>query len=288
MIALVVGLAATAHADPRTDAEAALRAHLASFATDPLTPAMAASNKAYVDSTASDGEDVRNWGTYLVGNYVGDPAFKLAAPTLVVDPSGHAAWFYLRATFKYREVVGEGITAWAKPVEVRLTGVLVDDGGWKVARIAYATAMPDKDMIAHAGYQDPPLAPASGSPRHTGDAAIAQVVDGWFKGRGGAGFVAGAGTGDLAANGTAPAELAANRAAALKLAKAWDRLKLAPTEVDATAFGGLGFVRVTVRLPVKPTRPAAKGPHAAELTLFAVVVDEGGTWKWRALDWTAR
>ena len=224
----------------------------------------------------------------LVGNYYGEPSLKLTAPILVVGPTGHEAWFHTRATFKYKEYTGEGITGWARPADVRITGVLVDDGGWKVARIAYVTPRPDKDLVASAGYQDPPLTPASGPPRHSGDEAIARAVDGWFKAQGGAGFVASAGAGDLAASGTAPAELGASRAAALKLAKAWDRLKLGATEIDATALGSLAFVRGTVRRPVKTPKAATKGPLAAPLTLFAVVVDEGGAWKWRSLAWTGR
>jgi len=285
-----------ARADARADVEAAVRAHLKTFGAaetaatnesvtrggaDPIT-GLAPTALVYLNKDTAKADEPFNFGVDLTGNFSGSASIKIEKMTVVVADGGHAAWFHVRGTLKYKEVVGEGIDDWAKPLPVRVSGALVDDHGWKIVRVAYTAPIEDKEMIASAGYHDPPLSPASGAPAHTGDAAIGKAVDAWFPG----GLVAAAGAQTIVANGTAPGERGDDRAAALKLAKAWDKLKLGATEVDAVAFGKLGFVRVVVRLPVKPAK--GKTPIAAEMVLHAVVADEGGTWRWQSLNWGGR
>lgn len=288
-LAAVSALALAAHssparADAAKDVDAALRAHLKTFGNDTIA-GLTTDGKVLIENTEQPPSEAFNYGVDLLDNFSGSQSIALGPTTIVVVGDGHAAWFHARATIKYKEVVGEGVDDWAKPRTLRISGIAVSDGGWKIARIAYTTPEDDKDMIELAGYADPPIRPASGPPTRTGDDAITTAAAAWFPG----GLVAGASSGaKLVANGTAPSEFGADRAAALKLAKSWDRLKLGATAIAATRFGDVALVRATVRLPVKPKHPNATGPLAAEMTLYAIVVAEGGGWRWVSLDWTAR
>lgn len=96
-----------------------------------------------------------------------------------------------------------------------------------------------------------------------GDAAVGREVRGWFPTG-----LAKAAAPDVAllASGTQSSELATTAAAALKLAAAWDRLKLVPDRIHASLFGDgkLAFVTATVYLPRKT------GPGALRMSVAIV------------------
>jgi hypothetical protein len=143
--------------------------------------------------------------------------------------------------------------------------------GWAIQAIAYGdvvadTALPHRARIVH-------------PPKDTlldGDRALAATVAGWFAG----GVAAHAARSpQLLASGTSPEESAAG-AGALKLAKAWDRLGLRATAIEATlvAGGKAAWIRATVLLPRK-----GKNKPAFALELEAIVVPDGADWRWVSL-----
>ncbi|MCX5743957.1 MAG: hypothetical protein NT062_15815 [Proteobacteria bacterium] len=280
----LVALAGSAHADVRAQVEAAIRAHGTSFGKSPIV-GVAKAGLVYLDADEEKPDNATSFGNNLLLNFASSPGgATIGALTIVVDEPAKVAWFQAPATIKYKEYVGEGITGWAKPRAVRMSGLLVDDGGWKLARVIYTNSIADKDLVDSAAYEDPPLKPADGPAKLTGDAAIAKVAETWFAPSGGFGKGAST-TPTIVVNGTAPSEFAAGSAAAMKLARSWDLLKLGAVTIEATAFGTMGFVRAKVRLPVKK----GKTTLATDLTLYAIVVDEGKSgWKWQSINWSSR
>ena len=101
----------------------------------------------------------------------------------------------------------------------------------------------------------------------------------------GSGFVKAASANPkIVANGTAASEFAPGAPAALKLAKAWDKLAFGAESIDAATFGTgkIGLVVAKVLMPTKK----GKATIAVDLTLYAIAVDEGGTWKWQSINWS--
>ena len=101
------------------------------------------------------------------------------------------------------------------------------------------------------------------------------LVAGWFP----SGFVgAAAKTGTLVASGTSPTEFK-TAAAATQLAKSWDALKLGATKIEATSLAGgaIAWVKAEVRMPRKT--------KAVSMTLFAILVPDGTSWKWVSLQY---
>lgn len=113
-----------------------------------------------------------------------------------------------------------------------------------------------------------------------GDAAVGREVRGWF-----ATGLAKAAAPDVAllASGTQSPELATTTAASLKLAAAWDALKLAPDRIHASLFGDgkLAFVTATVYLPRKT------GPGAVRMSVAIVATRTGTGWRWVSLQFSA-
>jgi hypothetical protein len=195
---------------------------------------------------------------------------KLVPGAVTSGFAGDVGWFQA----PYTEVVSgedEDGKASTQKSAYRIGGVAVKVGkGWKIAAAMYVATMTDKELLATGATSMP-----KGDPTLSGDAKVAGVVAGWFK----TGFApAAAKTGTLIASGTSAPEYAQG-AAATKLVQRWDRLKLAAVSVDAKLLAGgkVGWVTVDVRLP----RKGGKG--AVSMQLVAIVVPDGGSWRWVSL-----
>jgi hypothetical protein len=281
----VVGGTRVAHGDARADVEAVVQAHVKSVGA-PAIAGMTADGLIIVDSERIEpkyGDNFRSWVSG--GNFSDNASLKLGALTVVVDEAAKTGWFHAPATLKFKEYVGEGIDAWAKPRPLRINGIVVNDGGWKIVRVVYTSTITDKDLVESAAYEKPLLAPVTAAPKHVTDNALAKAADTWFANGGGAGFVKGASaSGKLVANGTSATEFAASAAAALKVAKGWDKLKLGAESIEAAMFGDgkIGLVIAKVRLPTK----TGKAMLAVSMTLYAIAVEEGDSgWKWQSINW---
>lgn len=284
---VVAGGAHVARADARAEVEAVVQTHVKSIEAASLA-GMTKDGLAIVDSERIKpeyGDSFRSWVSG--GNFAGSASLKLGALTVVVDEAAKTGWFHVAATMKFKEYVGEGISGWAAPRPLRISGIVADDGGgWKIVRAVYTSTITDKNLVESAAYEDPPLPPVTAAPKHATENALAKVADTWFANGGGAGFVKGASANPkIVANGTSTAEFASGAAPALKVAKGWDKLKLGAESIEAVTFGSgkIGLVIAKVRMPTKK----GKTMLAATMTLYAIAVDEGdGAWKWQSINWT--
>lgn len=153
---------------------------------------------------------------------------------------------------------------------MRIGGIAMKTGStWKIVAATYVAPIPDKALLAGTGGEMPK------GISYRGNKKVGAVVAGWFK-TGFAGAAARSGT--LLASGTAPAEYKTG-AAALGLAKGWDKLKLAPELVDTTVLAGgkVAYAVIRVMLPRK------NGKGAVEMRLSIVLVPDGADWKWVSL-----
>jgi ketosteroid isomerase-like protein len=198
---------------------------------------------------------------------------KLALAELKVTVGDHVAWFQSVVDASYvMELMGEhGPNRKRDTAQFRLSGIAIDDHGWKIAAAMIADIESDTalyklldsdakrpDSIAAAG--DSP-AGALGHWLYDGTLAANQSKAKL-----------------VIANGTAPGERGENAAAAA-LAKGWDKLKMWVTPVDSRVFGGLAFAWGNVFLPVK-------GKGAARMVVGAIAAKEGGGWKWLSVSFS--
>lgn len=284
-LVIVVGGARVARADARADVEAVVQTHVKSLDAASLA-GMTKDGLLIVDSERIKPEYGDSFRSFVSGgNYAGSASLKLGTLTVVVDEAAKSGWFHAPATMKFKEYVGEGITGWAAPRPLRISGIVVNDGGWKIVRAVYTSTITDKNLVESAAYEDPPLSPVTGAPKHVAEHALAKAADAWFANGGGGGFVKAASPNPkIVANGTSSTEFATGGAAALKVAKGWDKLALGAESIEAVTFGSgkIGLVIAKVRMPTK----TGKKTLAVSMTLYAIAVDEGEAgWKWQSINW---
>jgi hypothetical protein len=273
----VAALARVAHADAKHDVEELVRQHLATITDDKApAPAIAPGLVLIIPVHFS-----RNLTANFYGLTASHVVQKLGPLTISVDPATHVAFFHGTVEASYvATVCADGCVGSAPAHDERqnkpwrLSGIALDDGGWKLAAIMWAEVVKDKDLMKHV---DPDATKAA--PSESGDAAIVKTVEDWFA----SGKLAdGQSKRAIAASGTAPTEIALSATAAGKLARSWDGLKLWPSKVDVTTFakGAIAFVHADVWIPAKP-----KG--GVKLELGAILVPEAGGWRWVSLDFKA-
>jgi hypothetical protein len=202
---------------------------------------------------------------FLSGVSQSDFTNSFDAKLLVVDAKARVAWFHYVITMKYVEY-----PEFKESATFRVSGVAVDDHGWKLAALVWAHVLPDKDLFQRAQSRSrpdktPPL-----------ELASARVVARWFD-RGGSIAKDRATAAQTVANGTAPSEIGVGSAAA-KLATSWDALGMWLWETESKEWGSVAFVAAKVGLPTK------KHDNAVMLDLGAILVQEGGRWRWVSLD----
>lgn len=256
----LVGLSSAA-ADTRATVAGAVRDHI-----DVSSDGVAPKAKVLIRGAWSTGDVVRD-----LYSLEGDPQslFESALGKLdiVVDDARGFAWFHGGATFTR---MGEG--AMSADTKVRIHGIATKDAKWKIVAIGYTEGIDDELMLETAGKLK--LA-APTTTVYEGDAATAKTFAGWFS----TGLASQAGKGNVIANGTAASEVGAGPAA-IKLARAWDKLKLGVYKVSATTFanGEIAFVRAAVAWRAKKI--------LVPMVVSAVVVKEAGAWKWVSLNFT--
>jgi hypothetical protein len=162
----------------------------------------------------------------------------------------------------------------------RVAGLALRTGDtWRLAGLLYARTMPDKELMDPANLST--AADAIPIPTQiVGDAAVGREVRGWFA----TGLAKTAAPGvALLASGTQASELATTTAASLKLAAAWDALKLMPDQIHASLFGDgkLAFVTATIYLPRKT------GPGAVRMSVAIVATRTATGWRWVSLQFSA-
>jgi hypothetical protein len=145
---------------------------------------------------------------------------------------------------------------------------------WKIAAVMWSRAVPDSALGSDA--------PSAGAgTRETGDAVdAATALEGWFAN----GLIAKnmSSSAMVSANGTAPGAIVQGAAAA-RLAKVWDGLKMKVTIVGGKQWAvgsnwdAIAFVRGEVRTQAQRQKPAVA------MRLGAVLVEEHDAWRWVSL-----
>lgn len=263
----LLATAGEVRADPKADAEAVIRKHLKTVFTASVADTMTADGKIYVKEEVFDPTETSRLEQWVMSNSAGGVTTTPKPLTVVVDPATKLGWFTAPLTIKHREYIGEGTTGW-KTDNRRVIGVVVDQGGWKIAAAFYGEAVSDKDLM------DTVNEPGIHPPATTGDAEVVKAVRGMF-----GGFVARASTTAAAAIGTTASEVATTRAAALKLAAGWDKLKLSPAIIHAHRYGKVGVAHVHAEMPIK------KG--VVLVNALVLLVEEADGWRWVMLGWHA-
>lgn len=223
--------------------------------------------------TIGSGIDQRTWVAHRIGDQrLNGMSLHLAVgeePVISVDDASGIAWFTFAASVndgKNDPVALEGL-------EHRITGLAVRDGAtWKLATYMIANLIPDKDLFASAWTEKPPAAPAA-----TGDLKVAALVTGWFTTGFASHGVATTGAPPLVA-GSSVAEHGAG-AIAGRLVKAWDQLKLRPTEIEARVIGKLAIASGVAMLPYKD--------KFATLAFTVFLVASKSGWQWAAIQYSA-
>ncbi len=190
---------------------------------------------------------------------------KPGKPTIGL--SDDFAWFQM----PYDVVVGGTPGYRAKE---RFGGLVVrTKTGWELAGAVYSDLVADGALFSDPNYIRDPI---TETPTLHGDPKIGAVVAGWFK-TGFAGAVAK--RPNVVASGTSPREYQTG-AGATKLAKAWDKLRLAPDQISVKTYanGKAAVATMSVAMPRKKT--------AISMDLVIVLVLEGTEWKWVSMQFS--
>jgi hypothetical protein len=191
-------------------------------------------------------------------------------PTIVIDDSAHVAFFAADLVFSGTLATGNTVRIKGK-WPVRVTGIVVDDHGWKVAAEKFSLVTDDATLLSADDYapyadklDDPPAVElAAWFPGHLADHQSARA---------------------FRATGTADGDVASDRAAMTRLARSWDKLALTPKSAEFTplANGKVAWAEVTVTLP---TGTLAR---VKIMTVGIIAVREADTWRWVSLNWSPR
>ena len=286
LLASVLVVVATAHADPAAPVRAA----------DPAAPV-----RAVIDGTQEyysqqdalhkfagvwllgpDGDPItgRFDGALIASE--GDPRlisgidWKLGALTLGTDEARGLAWFHapvsLQIHLPYGTVCCDTLSA-----TLRASGIVVRDAKdqpWHLVALALSRALSDAELFRGATEK----VPRSEVTPDDGD--LSNQVVAWFPMKGDTllGHNAAVGA-TLVVSGTSPSEYATG-ASVGKLVAAWDKLGIRAKAIQSRTFAGdtIGLVEVTARLPHKKA--------AAPMVLYAITIrDANKKWKWVSLQW---
>jgi hypothetical protein len=192
------------------------------------------------------------------------------------DDAAGVGWFVAPYTVT---IQGDDPDPDAKPSKptvypARLGGVATGSGAsYAIADAMYTYPISDKALLAR---DDAKLGVKA---KIGGNAAITNVAAGWFKT--GLAKAASKIPARLIAAGTAPSEVKSG-AAAIALAKSWDKLKLEVTAADGNLVKeGVAFIQGTVAMPKKT------GKGAIEMRFSIVALYEKDSWRWVLLQFQA-
>lgn len=257
-------------ADPKADVDALVRRQIASLDAPTVEATFTADAIILASELGTKPPSRKPWEVYkrVFRNLMVGVDAKV--DELAVTVTDKAAWFHGTVAITINDSFGPRKEARV----MRISGIAIDNGGWKIAAEVFSMAVDDKTLFADAKKFG--VKPTTGAPMVTGDAGLGAIVAGWFA-KPQLGKTAST-TAAVVANGTAPAEYQTG-VAAIKLAASWDALKLRVTTVDARVHGALGFVTVTATLTIKGQKLGAR------LVLGAIVAKDGAGWRWLSLDW---
>jgi hypothetical protein len=258
----IVAWAAVARADAERDVAAVVIKLVKATASDHHDAAAPLLTADPLVATGDGSSDTPPHYTQLFGADAGEAKLAAGTPTVVV--SGRFAWFHVTVDASYVQELmnANGPNRTRDRAQVRVSGIAVDDHGWKIAAVMLSNVVSERWLRAQHGQETRPAkldaqgdSPAGAVARWLYDGALASH----------------AAKGTLVANGTAPGELGG-----VKLAKGWDTLKLWPATLKSSTFGDFAFVYGEVFMPLKE--------GAAHMMLAAIVVKSADGWRWQCLN----
>jgi len=278
VVLAVLLISAPARADSRSTVEGLLKTLLL-HTSEParIAPTLRSDTIVVFDDTIA-----RNATADDAATYFSSFAIKsTGAIKIEVDDKRHAAWFETVAAANTLDQAGDSCTS-DKPCaaikfKMHISGLALDEGGWKLAVIVLSMTVSDYELGQRAKQPGFESAPMPTQVATSGDSSLAAAVQDWIAG---AKLGKTSASGTVYALGTAPDEIATAGAAA-KLAAKWDKLKLAPNRIEAKALGGgaFGFAYAEVMWPVKPDM-------VFRLRFGTIAVREGNDWRWLTLDFS--
>ena len=229
-------------------------------------PAVDENRTPWFDSKCGDtycNDEVMLFGDWVVLSKTKLAPFK---PTIVLDDDAHVGWFSADLVFKGALGTGDTVTvqgSWP----VRVTGVLVDDHGWKVAAEKFSLVATDASLVKTAdwtpNYGDikdkPELEFAAWFPGHLAEHMSSRATN---------------------ATGTSPTDFFRTKPLMTTFVRTLDKLKMTTKWIELTPLAGgkIAWAHTTVTLQIKGGEKI--------MTVGIVAVPEGGTWKWVSLNWS--
>ena len=271
VLALLAALAGSAGADASAEVRALLGKYVSALAEDnPERASKLQTDDAVVVSVEGGAGTSPETYRQIFGADAGEGKLQLADAKVVADASKHVAWFHGAITASYvMELMNEhGPNRTRDTAQLRISGIAVDDHGWKIAAVMLADAVPDKGLYSVLDHESTRPAALDGQADSAGAAVARWLYEGTLAEHRGKVAIA---------NGTAPAE----RGDGVALAKAWDKLKMWSKPITSRTFGGGAYAIVfaQVFLPVK-------GQGTARMVLGAVLAKEGDDWRWVSLNFS--
>lgn len=208
--------------------------------------------------------------TLLYGPWT-KPTVTAKITKTLTGTSGDVGWFHVTLSSTKKDT--DGTAPEKRTLRVSALATRTKDA-WSIHGVGYSEAVPDAELASRR------RAVVKGEHKVIleGDTAIATTVAGWYK----TGLAAQAGpSAQLVASGSAPGE-SAQGAAALRLARAWDKLRIAPFDLRARRVDGgkAVWVQGSVMLP----RKGKKLPSVLQVTMVLVPDSKDATkWRWGAL-----
>jgi hypothetical protein len=272
VLVLLAAFAGSAGADANADVRALLGKYVHALAE--MRPDAAnqlqTSDAVIVSVEGGAGSDAETYRA-IYGADAGEAKMQLAEAKVVVDK--HVAWFHCVVNTSWvMELYDEkGPNRRRDTGQLRISGIAIDDHGWKIAAAMVADVVPDKSLYKVLDHDSTRPAAIDGQADSAGGAVARWLYEG---------TLAAHQARTAIANGTAPAERGENTAAA-NLAKGWDKLKMWSTPITSKTFGGGAYAIVFehVFLPVK-------GQGTARMVLGAVLAKQGDDWRWVTLSFS--
>ena len=209
----------------------------------------------------------------IYGADAGEAKMQLVDAKIAVDK--HVAWFHcvVNTSWVMELMTEKGPNTRRDTGQLRISGIAVEDHGWKIAAAMVADVVPDKSLYKNLDHESTRPAALDGQADSAGGALARWLYEGTLAAHRTKGALA-------IANGTAPAERGESTAAT-NLAKGWDKLKMLGRPITSKTFGGGAYAIVfeQVFMPVK-------GQGTARMVLGAVLVKEGDDWRWVSLNFS--
>lgn len=200
---------------------------------------------------------------HLFGSWETRLQIDAFTPHVVIDDPDRAAWF--SAEVRYAGTGDDGSNRPRGTWPIRIMGLAIDDGGWKIAAVEYSYEVAEANQEKWSSLMPTYRLASQRSP-------LEHHFAGWI-----GHLSAHRSAHAFSATGIGPHETATDARGMAQLATRWDRIPLTLKDVNATEVGNVAWVELVT------TRRTKTG--VVILTLGMIAVKDGDDWRWVALNW---